>query len=337
MKILDSYYFWFEKFKKVFKKASGENFLFDPFEIVQFDDKIPFDKEIDDFLFKKIYYYLYFLKNRFSFLVTYKKEFLALLEKEIEEINLLSEKVYSLKEDKVSFLLENYKIISGNTKPLEFSYFFKNGFNSSDGFINPNFKKIKKVDFEKEEFYGKVILKFKNPIFLSNLTLLFTKEVRSKIFISYKKNKGSFVAYTSPQIELSKAKSLSLGFEECSELIISSTDPFNNFLSDIFCYGGNDSSEFASGYGLINFSSDENLSKLFIASEPDFSFFKVKKTVFDIYQSNNSFLDFNNDIFTKLEINSNNIVSFDPEKDIIVFAFSTEKISLKEFKFFGGV
>ena len=91
MKILKDYYKWFQKFSSFFKELTNESFTFEPFEpnvnfgISEFDLKMKNNK-IDDFIFKKIIYFIFFQKAKLSFLLEYKKNYLKELWKQIKEL-----------------------------------------------------------------------------------------------------------------------------------------------------------------------------------------------------------------------------------------------------------
>lgn len=343
MKILKDYYKWYSKFSDFFKELTKETFTIDPFTpnisfgITELELNLKTTK-LDDFLFKKIIYFIYFLKAKLSFLLEYKKNFLISLKDRNFVLLSFSDEVTALKnsDDTVAFLNSKQDLSSGLTQ-LKHSYFLKDGFSVVKEKIYPNFKKIKKIEFEKTEVYGRLNLKFKEKTFISAVNFVFSKEIKSQIYVSFRKQLGANYFFTSEPIELSKFKTITLNFEDCVELIISSTEPFNTYLTSLTCYGGTENVEFCSGYGILGFETELELKQLYISSQPELFFFKSKKDDFKKYQLKHTFIDFENgSCFTALDVNINNQTDFDSEAEYLFFAFSTDLFELDEFKVFGG-
>ena len=345
MRILKEYYKFIKNFNSFSATLKKDDFhKIDHFDHFYTDINFNISKKelslgntlIDDFLFKKIIDFLQFLTAKINFLLLYKRAFLKELVTKTEDLTAISTDIYNKQSDNAVAIIENKTILANSSAKLNFSYDLKNGFEVAGGKIYPNFKKIGKLEFNKTETYGKLSFKFKENVFLSSVNLVFSRNITSKVFVSYRKKLGTSFYYTSEEIKLSKVKTLGLNFDDCAELVISSSEPFNNYLVDAVCYGGTDKIEYSSGYGIVSLNSTETLKELLIVSNPALNFFYVNTKFFSDFRKANDFLDFeNNENFKKLENNLNNVVKI-TEEDSIIFAFSTSEFEIEEFSFFGG-
>ena len=339
--ILRDYFIFIKSLNEFYKELKKDDF----FKINQFnyfDSTFDFgikkikNAEVDDFSFKRILDYLDFQIAKLNFLCAYKKKLLSETTKKNAELLVLAAETYEKQKDKTIEIIDFKQLISSGVAPLEFEYTYKNGFETKNGFIYPNFKKIKKLEFEKAETYGKILLRFKEPVFLSSVNLVFKKNIQSDIYVSYKKKGQAENEFVSEPIKLSKVKMISLNFDDCYEVIFSSTEPFNNFLADLTCFGGTDNSEFTSGYGVLKLNSDLEFTKLLVLSDINLNFFAIKSKIFNELQRKNDFIDFeNNNNFIKLENNLNNLINFNSEYSLI-FAFSTASYAIPDFKIYGS-
>lgn len=346
MRILKEYYKFIKNFNSFSATLKKDDFhKIDQFDHFYTDINFNISKKelklgsvpIDDFLFKKMIDFLDFLTAKLNFLLLYKKSFLKELINKTLEMTELSTEIYNKQADNSVAIIKNKTVLSNSSSKLNYTYTLKNGFEVIGGKIYPNFKKINKLEYSKTETYGKLNLKFKENVFLSTVNLVFSRDITSKIYVSYRKKLGASFHYTSEEIQLNKIKTLSLNFDDCAELVISSSEPFNNFLVDLTCHGGTEKIEYSSGYGVVALQTQSTLKELLVVSNPAFNFFYVNTKFFSEFKKANDFLDFeNNENFIKLENNLNNIVTITDEHSII-FAFSTTEFEIEEFMFFGGI
>lgn len=348
IQILQSYYKFIGRFNTLFGslRASDNGALpvnFQPFTeqenfgLTDFELKSE-TKTIDDTLFKKIYEYLLFTKQKLLFLVGYKKSFLEDLIQKNEALVAKHEAITELYESNLgNNVIKSMYLKTSQNNLFNFNYLFKNGFVVKNKKIFPVFKKINKLECDVVSYSGKVNIKFNNSVFLSMMNLVFSRELNDQIIISYKTKGDTETKFVTQPITLSKNKFISLCFEDCTEITISSNVQFNEYLTSLTCYGGFETTEYAQGYGVLDIEHSSNIVSLMIESQPELFFYKVNKNIFSSLQTTNSYYDFeNNSAFERIQANLFQSINFSDD-DLVVFVFDTNQGFLNEPLIYGGV
>lgn len=348
MKIEQAYFKFINRFNILFSSLKAGNTNSIPLNFQHFTEQENFGltdyelksetKVIDDVLFVKIYDYLLFCKQKLLFLLGYKKSFYDELSQKNEELIALNTKLTNTYDNNIgNNVLTSMYLKASHSNIFSYDFIFKNGFTLNNNKIFPIFKKMDKLEYDLTSYSGKLNVKFNNNVYLSMINLVFSRELNDQIIISYKTKDSTETKFYSSVITLSKNKFISLGFENCSEINISSNVNFNEFLSSLICFGGFENTEYAQGYGVLKLDSEDTIEKFIIESDPELFFYKVNKNVFSTLQTTNSYYDFeNHNSFTKIEANlfQNMIITAD---EVIVVAFDTNKAVINEPLIYGSV
>lgn len=242
---------------------------------------------------------------------------------EIENLKIKIEELENIKNDLTEYknilldnIIESNVLKYSNQKLIDFKFDYIENFNINDEYINPIFYNIKKLDFQLEKHSSKkIVLNLNKTKFVSKIDLNFNINIEDEIIIMYKSNNNTKIEFTSDKIKLSKHKSISLKFADCSQIIIFSNSNFVDFINNMEIYGGSEETESIQIKSIINL--PEDTKKIMIDTNEEYYFYE--------YEDNK-----NNDILK--QINNNLINEINTNKLLMIC--NTNKTVLEKFKIY---
>lgn len=278
------------------KKSKIKNII-KPFEInfkLKIDEKFLNSKvfKITEDIYMMIINCLYEIIFKVSWLKNEYANEIENLKFKIEELEMIKNDLKKYKNDLLDNIINSNLLKHSNQKLISYSFDYIENFNIQNEYIVPIFYNIKKLDYQLEKHSNKkIVLNLNKTKFVSKINFLFNINIEDEIIIMYKSNNNTKIEYTTDKIKLSKNKSISLKFNDCSQIIIFSNSNFVDFLNNIEIFGGSEEVNDIQIKAIINL--PEDTKQIMIDTSEDFYFYEFKENeeINNLKQINNNLIN----------------------------------------------